>query len=523
MSGSVGFSSEAYAASGIAARRPPASARLFAQATASAFGMSYGLQANLTTEGSEYRQSMSQIGLDVSYEWIRVALGDVRPSLSRFSVEGISLRGVLVELTPGKFFFSAAGGQSQRAVPPDSTDPYRKPAYERSLYAVKIGYGSVADWYVHIVGAYAHDDRGSIPELANLAPQENFNASTTFGGRLIDSRVTVEGTATLSTLSQDTRLPEIERISTPALFAPFISERGGNRTDYAARVSVQYTGKDYGMQAAYERIQPGFTSLGLATTRSDQESFVIRPHVAFWEKKARMTLEFSQSRNNLLKQLNSTSTRRQMGFLSMLRFTRQISLNASYRLLTYGVSPANNGTTVQLDQVSHVVTLVPTITWDDDGTSHTASLTSSIQSSSMDRGGPTPTSSGTRTVTNSAMYSIAFPSGLNLHSVANALFGHAGVTDNRSLGITAGGGYPFFERTLVAGMTLGVTDNRSTTAVGGATTSTSSTQVVLNLNASYRLWFGDTLRLTVRALSSKAGGGREFRELLANLEITRQL
>ncbi|GJQ20999.1 MAG: hypothetical protein HBSIN02_13540 [Bacteroidia bacterium] len=523
MTGSVGFSSEAYTASGIAARRPPASARLFANASASAFGMSYGLQANLTTEGSEFRQSMSQIGLDVSYEWIHVTLGDVRPSLSRFSVEGISLRGALVELTPGSLLFSAAAGQSQRAVQPDSTDPYRKPAYDRSLYAVKMGYGSLSEWFVHLIGVYAHDDRSSLPPGTDVAPQENFNASTSFGSKLLENRLSLEGTVTLSTLSEDTRLPEIDRTTTPVIFSPFIKERGGNRTDYAARINAQYSEKGYGVQTFYERIQPGFASLGLATTRSDQESFGIRPHATFLDQHARVTLDFSQSRNNLLNNLASTSTRRNFGVLSMLRISKEMSLNASYRLLTYEINPRNGGSAIPLDQTSHAVTLVPTLSWVSDRTSHTASLTTSIQTSSVERGGPLPQSSGTSTVTNSALYTISYPSGLNLHTTANVLLSDAGPTENTSFGVSAGAGYPFFERALVAGLVLGVTENRSTTSAGGSTNATSTTQWVLNVNAAYRLWFGDVLRFTMRALSSRAGGGRSFRELQANLELTRQL
>lgn len=519
MTGSVGFSSEVYTASGMAGRRPPASARLFANASASAFGLSYGLHANLTTEGSEFRQSMSQIGVDVTYEWIHVALGDVRPSFSRFSVDGISVRGGLAEFTPGKFLISFAAGQSQRAVQPDSTDPYRKPAYSRSLYAAKVGYGSVADWFVHLTGMYARDDQGSLPADVPLAPQENFNASTSFGSRLLENRLSVEGTFTLSTLSEDTRLPEIDRTS---VFSPFVTERGGNRTDYAARIGVNYAEKTYGINTYYERVQPGFSSLGLATTRSDQESFGIRPHISFWDRRARISLDVSQSRNNLLKNLATTGTRRQFGVLSMTRFSDAFSLNASYRLMTYDLS-ATSGTATPMQQISHALTLVPTVTWVSDQTSHTASLTSSVQTSSVDRGGAMPLSSGTSTVTNSAMYTMAFPSGLNLHTTANVLIGDAGPTENRSLGIAAGAGYAFLERTLMTGMTLGVTRNTSSTSVGGSETSSRTTQFILNLNASYRLWFGDTVRLTVRALSNATGTGRVVRELQSQLELTHQL
>lgn len=482
--------------------------------------MSYGLDMILSTEGSELRQSMSQLGVNMQYQWVSVAAGDVHPSFSRFSLDGINVRGGLVELTPGPFLFAVTAGQTQRAVQPSQGDLFSQPAFSRILYGIKIGYGNLAESFIHLIGVVARDNPSSLPDTVSLTPVENASFSPVFGIKLLENRLSVDGTVTVSSFTDNVRAPEGGGSEIPFMLKPFMTERTSTRTDYAGRINVHFTEGAYSIQTSYERVQPGFVSLGLSTTRSDQEQFSIRPQITFWQRRARVAVDYSQSRNNLLKNLSSTGTRRQIGLNAMTRVSDSFTVNGSYRMLLYSLDPAPGSPTVAMKQVSQNITLSPTLAWQEGIRSHTASVTAMYQIFDSERAGSA--GSGYTNFSGTVLYTLAFESGLSLNSTVHILSGSAETTENSSLGLQLGAAYPFLERTLTVGVNGGFTHNTSSVTAPGNSSETTNDQLSLIINAAYKLWFGDTIRFSVRGLSSSISSGQSFSELSATLELSHQ-
>lgn len=114
--GSIGFEAKAYRASGIENRRAPGLAQGTASIDISSFGFSTAINLLYSTDQSELRQNMNQIGFDASWQWLRLRAGDINPEFSKYGLRGVTIRGGHLRLNPGNFLFELTGGRSQRAV-----------------------------------------------------------------------------------------------------------------------------------------------------------------------------------------------------------------------------------------------------------------------------------------------------------------------------------------------------------------------------------------------------------------------
>ena len=145
MSGSVGLLLEANGTTADQARRDPFRSQLTAQASAAAWGFSYGLNALVTLQQVELEQRsstpLSRLALSTQRGWFAGAVGDVSPTLSRYSLSGIITRGAYLELTPGDFLFTAVGGRSQKMSRPTDDNPLLEPTYEQYLWGGRVGWG----------------------------------------------------------------------------------------------------------------------------------------------------------------------------------------------------------------------------------------------------------------------------------------------------------------------------------------------------------------------------------------------
>jgi hypothetical protein len=523
VSGSVGFSSELYSVSGIQARRPWGAGRIFANAAASAYGLRYNLDLNISTEESSLRQQFNQIGLQVSYKWMSVAAGDVRPNFSQYSLNGVNVRGGLIEATPGPVLFSLTAGRSQRAIKPGADDPFVRPVYDRWLYAGRVGYRHSGNAHVQLITTYVNDSESSLGPGLDLAAAENATISTLFGLQLLERRLGIDGTATWSAYTSDTRIGSGTGGSLPGLFAPLMTERPGTSNDYAGRLSVRYSEGGYSVLTSYERVQPGFISLGLPHTRSDQETWSVRPQGFFMDRKLRLGLDYGQSRNNLLDNLTSTTRRQNMGLTTQSRISEKLTLSTAYRLLVNRIIPESPVSTVSMRQTTHNITISPSYNWRSGQTTHGMLLSTNLQLFDMRRTAQTVTTTSDFTnIVTTASYSLTLPSGLSISPAANLLFSLSDETDITSVGLNVSASQSFLDRLVTLGVNAGYTSNE-TRFKGVITRDPLSTQqFTMNVNAGYRLPFGDYLRLSVRGLHNAGGTGVDFSELQAVLQITHQ-
>lgn len=538
LGGSIGVSTEAYGADGISARRPANTGVLFGSATATMGETQYGLDLYLSTEDDRLRQSMNRFTVSVSHAALAARLGDVSPTFSRYSLNGSTVRGAWLDVRPSFGVLSLLAGRSRRAIDTGIGAAIRRPAYDRSLVSARIGVGREQRAFFHLVGLVARDLPSSNEAAILAAPVENVSLTPVFGLSLLDRQLTISGELTASAFSQDTRAAQASG-SAPALLGLF-TPRVGSRFDYAGHLETRYTYAAFPdtaifdqitVLAAYERVQPGFVSLGRPYTRSDQEILRFQPQARLLDRRVQVALDLTSRRNNLSDNRNATLHRRQVHLSTQAQLTAALFVNADFTRTTNENNPVLDDPASQFLRqrlVTRTVLLGPVLTVPIQDLTHRIGLTVAVQNLadrterdvSIDR-----RSVRFDNVTSTASHAVTLPSGLTLNSGISLIGSRAPSTDVRALGLNAGASTGLLKGRLHLGATLSVSHTRLTFAPpDGAAAGTppereTSRQFGATATATFRVTGRDLLRLHVRGFTTRQPLRGHFQEIQSVLRF----
>ena len=161
ITGDVGVYGELYSIKGQQGRRPKSTGRIFIRPTISLFNLiNIPFEFLISSEGSSARQNINQFGINPTWDWGNLHLGDFTEDYSQFTLSGINIRGLGLNLTPGNFRFSTSSGFTQRSVSGGAQDG----SFKRFLFAAKLGYGSEESTYVDLIFLRAKDEIGSLDQ-----------------------------------------------------------------------------------------------------------------------------------------------------------------------------------------------------------------------------------------------------------------------------------------------------------------------------------------------------------------------
>jgi hypothetical protein len=159
ISGEIGAYGELYNISNSPNRRPNSTGRLFLRPTLDVLGLiQVPFEILVSTEGSTARQNMNQFGLNPKWDWGSAHLGDFNEDYSKFTLNGIKIRGGGITISPGFFNFSTSVGYTNRAV----NGGAQNGAFQRFLLAAKIGIGKKEETNVNFILLKAKDKVSSI-------------------------------------------------------------------------------------------------------------------------------------------------------------------------------------------------------------------------------------------------------------------------------------------------------------------------------------------------------------------------
>ena len=476
--GGISAKAEAYTVRGIDRRRAPASLETMADLSFNLFGLQSGIDLTYSTDQSQLRQSISQLAFRTAWSWGEVSAGDVSPSLAKYGLRGTTLRGGMAELEPRLFRFALAAGRSQEAIAPTTDASPRASAYRQMTYGGRVGYGRERGSHAYLTGIYVRDVAGSIDAPSSaaltpvqgggvLTPQENWNLTSDLGLSLLQRRLSLRTEATVSLLTRNIQSPEVDDLL-PANIG-FLNVRRSSYVDYAGDATLRLNLPAFGLRATYERIQPGFKSLGVPQMRSDQERIRVQPRVSLLNRRLNVSLNGARTRNNLENQLLSTATRWQVGGSVQARLAAPFTVSSSYMRLTnenVAGAEAPNPAQIQLHQITQTASLTPTLTLRrPSGTTHAVSLSGSYQttddqSDAVDAGLRPAANTQNRSATLS--YSLRLPVGLRTSLTGNHLTSEANTSTTDVLGLNAGVGYAFLDEALQVNLNAGWSRNKVT-------------------------------------------------------------
>jgi hypothetical protein len=332
---------EAYGVHGTQARRPGQSWRITMSPQLTLFNeFTMGVNVLLSSEGSDLRQNISQLGLNPRYKWATFHVGDFSQSLSSYTLQGTRLRGAGVELRPGILRFSVQGGQSQRVV----TAAAAGLAYKRMLYAASVGVGREGGSYVDLMLVKAKDDSSSL--AATLAdttlldtipvalrprvetrPQDNLVVGLRGQVGLFARRLVIKGEAAGALITADQASPAANpgSVSGGGTVDPLLPLRLSTSGDVAYRFDADANLGAGSVRGGYEYVGAGYTSLGLSYLINDRRAFNLGGNVRLAQGKVSLQGQYQHQNDNVLDQKIATTNRDAFVTSAALMLSRKFS------------------------------------------------------------------------------------------------------------------------------------------------------------------------------------------------------
>ncbi|MEM9259434.1 MAG: hypothetical protein AAGA62_07285, partial [Bacteroidota bacterium] len=219
---------------------------------------------------------------------------------------------------------------------------FRQPLYNRYAWGAKVGWGSAASHLdFTFFRAEDRDANVTLPQQLHLpAPAENIILGLNWKQR-IGKRINAfaELAASGYNRNRNSATVELEENTSAALLDRIFPIRYSGQVGLAARGGFNYSHKAFNIGADYERIDPGYESMGTYFLNGDWENF--RGNLGFGLFRNRMRIQGSLGvqRNNLNGQRAETSRRLiGAGFVN-LQTSKRSSLGLNYSNFTQDHRP----------------------------------------------------------------------------------------------------------------------------------------------------------------------------------------
>lgn len=471
---------------------------------------------------------MNNLSFDASWKWLDVQVGSVSPNLSEYGLSGTTIRGGYVKADPGKWEVELSGGKARRKVEFQSADGFREPSFERWAMGGKVGYELDSNNRFALSTHYSIDKGTTLGNPEGITPQENFTITPDAEVSLFEGVLSLTGQVTFSAYTRDLNSPKVPtgKLGIPAFFTNIMDAHSSSRINYAGNASAHFDLNQFGLQLGYERVQPGFMSLGVGRVRDDHQNIRISPSVRLLDNKLSLQGSLRLGRDNLLGNRIQTRRNTGVGTNAQYQLTDLISVNGNYNLLVIDISSNIDADTLQQGalgqmQVSHTFMLQPNLIFQSDRFTHSVSFSGSyfkMGSEFKGSGSSSTNDFDSDTYSTSVNYSLTFPSGFSVITMGNFLVYNSKNSENRSLGGNIGGSQALFDNKLTLSLNAGINQNRNEVDRSAQNQSNiifKGRQLMLNLTTNYRLSDKGTFSLSVRSRTNNVieGTGTKYSEL----------
>ncbi|WP_147407505.1 hypothetical protein [Reichenbachiella sp. MSK19-1] len=332
ISGGVNVSQVFYAANGIEDRRDPYNYFLSGNLNLSLYGWSVPVSFSYSNQNASFQQPFNQYGMSPTYKWVTAHLGYRSMTFSKYTLNGHLFLGVGVELTPSdKVKVMAMYGQLQKAVELDTAEVGNLPAFKRMGGGAKVTLGG-ADHSVDFSFFKASDDPNSVKSNVadiGLFAEDNLVLGLGVSTKIINN-LTFKGEIAYSAISTNSQSEEVNADHIYNKFSFAFQPRASSSYYSAMNAAIQYQFKKYAFGVAYERVEPGYRTLGAYYFNNDLENIALT-HTSRWlNQRLSISARGGLQRNNLNKtELNTMS--RWSGSLSInYQVSPKITTNINY-------------------------------------------------------------------------------------------------------------------------------------------------------------------------------------------------
>ena len=304
--------------------------------------ISYSFTNQGSNLGYQVPFKFNRLSIAPKYKWVKAYIGDANMTFSPYTYNGLLFTGAGLELTP-KMPLKVAlmTGRLNKAVEDDG-NPNTIPAYKR------MGYGANLKWEkdkykLGLIGFYAKDDLHSLknaPDAKGVLPQENlvFSLSGTFK---LKKNLEAYGEYANTALINDLRANSNGAIK-KGIASKFLSANSSMESYSAYNAGVNLTLKKGMVGVRYERIDPGYKTLGAYYFNNDLESITLNSSFTMLKDKLSLSTNIGRQRDNLDSK-KAKQTSRWVGALNAnLKASDKLMITASYSNFTMFTSKQLN-------------------------------------------------------------------------------------------------------------------------------------------------------------------------------------
>lgn len=530
ITGGISLNQIAYAVDGIDSRRDPYSFYASGNINFNLYGWSVPLTFAYSNQEASFQQPFNQYGLHPTYKWITGHIGWASMNFSPYTLGGHLFLGAGVDASPGKWKFSTMYGRLLAAVEPDSlTENSDVPSFRRMGYGFKAAYADGND-QAAIILFRAKDDVSSIayvPEDEDILPLENLVLSV-IGSKAILERFIVNAEYAISGITRDTRSDRVSisenRIfaNVGNLFRPRLSSSYYN----AIKSGLTYQGNLFSVGVGYERVDPGYRTLGAYFFNNDLVNYTLNMATTFFGGKLNVAGNLGLQRDNLDDEKVSTMERT-VGSLNVgYAANERLNVTASYSNFTTftnirsqfvdinQLTPFDNLDTLDFTQISQNATVNANyILSSNESKRQNLNVNLTFQDASDEQGG-IEQNSGSQFYMANAAYSLSLvPKNMTITAAFNYNRNESVSIETQTLGPTLAISKSLFDRQLRT--TLSTSWNESFT-----NGSQVSRVVNVRANGSYSIKKKHNLNLSmvvVNRESDSEGGAQAFTEFTGTL------
>ncbi|MCP4580034.1 MAG: hypothetical protein GY839_00340 [candidate division Zixibacteria bacterium] len=264
------------------------------------------INLNFSSFDTDFRRPFNGLNIHLSRNWAEAYLGDSNPKYSKYTLNGIHVRGGSVDLKPGHVNLAFTLGRIQKA---NRANDSNEPDFKQYLYGMNIGVGTTGNSQVHLSLVKINDYPNPDSSTASLNQAENLVAGLDGVLHLFKSKLKLKGELAGSAFSRDITSPAVEisedvRGIATNLFKPRIS----SQYDLAFYLDSEFRLSNGKFKLYLVNVGPDFNSLGVPDIHSDERKFGGILDQALLTKKIRFKTGLDLAHDNLSDLKRSTMT-----------------------------------------------------------------------------------------------------------------------------------------------------------------------------------------------------------------------
>lgn len=463
VSGSINSTAIGYGISGIQARRDPFNWFLTGNLNFSLYGWNVPFSFSYSNQNKSFRQPFNQYGIAPEYKWIKVYAGYNSLNFSRYTLAGHVFLGGAVELTPGNWRITTMYGRLNKAIEEDSLNgQYILPSYKRMAFSTKVGYGNNMN-SIDLILFRGWDELNSIGLVnqdTEILPEENLVLSL-IGKKAITERINVTAEYANSAISRDIRSEEInlENTNLYSKVGPLFSPRATSSYNQAFNAAINYLGDFYTLQMGYERVDPGYQTLGAYFFNNDLQNMTVGGSLQLFEGALNLSGNVGLQKNNL-EDTEVTSSNRSVYSINInYLLAEQWNFNGSYSNFTTftNIQPRfdpffqNDLDTLNFYQVNQSIASTISYSFGDKDSPQSIFFNSSFQVANEDSDAEVEEAldNSSMFTSNSLAYRYALKGiGLSISSAINVNFSEIAGSQTISIGPNLSVSQAFFDKKL---------------------------------------------------------------------------